>query len=96
LVDRPDQRHPEDQATKLICEVASTTLGSVGSQPDFEAMVDRIGQAMGLLSQLAYGMLDLQNPDHNNVFRAAFHRAFSTGRTTARGIVEMVKDPAVT
>lgn len=86
-----DRRHPEDQATRIICEAGASTLESVNRQPDFDAMVDRLGQAMGLLSQLAYGILDLQKPGDGD-FRRIFERAFDTGRETAKGIVGMVQD----
>lgn len=86
-------RHPEDKATCLISDVAATTLESVKNQHDFEAMIDRLGQGMGLLSELAYGLLDLQNPDEG--FRRQFQASFEKGRETAKGIVAMVHDPAV-
>lgn len=86
--------HADDIAARIITEAASSNLDVLPRQPDFESMVDNLGQAMGLLSGLAYSLYELQNPDGS--CRARFQRAFVAGLETAKGIRAMTEDPAVT
>jgi hypothetical protein len=81
-----------DAAMRLITEVASSTLETVPKQPDYEQMIDRLGQAMGLLSQLAYSVLDLQRP--GDPYRAIFERSYDVGRATAVGLVGVAEEQA--